>query len=115
MVMKVKKNNEKIKMTLPPDSQNSASPYAPTARMLMALRDELVHVLDGINRDPEAYSNADEFDGLRFYNLRNKPSKLTIDDGEAGHSEETKLGFVTASPENPNPHTSIACHGHRRW
>jgi hypothetical protein len=47
MVIKVKKKREKIRMTLPPDSQNSASPYALTARMLMALHENsaLVRVL----------------------------------------------------------------------
>ena len=39
MVMKVKKNRMKIKMTLPPDSQNSASPNARTASTLIALDD----------------------------------------------------------------------------
>lgn len=35
--MKVKKNSIKIRTTLPPESQNSASPKAPTARILMKL------------------------------------------------------------------------------
>jgi hypothetical protein len=37
MVMKVKENTMKIKMTLPPDSQNSASPKTLMARTLRIL------------------------------------------------------------------------------
>lgn len=37
MVTKVKKNSKKISKTFPEESQNSASPYAATARALIAL------------------------------------------------------------------------------
>ena len=37
IVMKVKENTMKIRMTLPPDSQNSASPKTLMARMLRIL------------------------------------------------------------------------------
>lgn len=46
MVMNVKEKRERIKITLPPESQNSNSPYAPTAKILMTLYADLACALN---------------------------------------------------------------------
>lgn len=56
---------------------------------------------DAVNRDPQIYTNPDEFDGFRFYRLRT--AKAATDDSSASLSaNETKHQFVTATTEYQN-------------
>lgn len=93
MVMKVKKKSEKMRITLPPDSQNSASPYAFTARMFRslvsnqysALQSQLILIL-GLPIKHDA--------GNRRCPGRDVVSPEPQDRGEGGDLERNQKGFI---------------------